>query len=451
MDWNWTDHTVRHKPPGMLSKLNCYCRRGLSFLFTFSFLGSLMTASIVMDVYDRVKAVFRPSPPRPFAELERTRIKTRTEAEKKVVNDIDYYARLAGLRALPHDVVTDDGFVLQLFRVTDPNVQETSSRYPVLLVHGLLQSAGAFCVNENDSLAFQLCKSGYDVWLGNNRCGFNYKHVEYAYNDPRMWNWDVVDMGTRDIPAFVDYILHHTGHSKLGLVGHSQGTTQAFLVLSKFYTPDLGNKISGFCALAPAVYAGPLVDRPMFKFIRYIPPFLYRLFFGIHAFIPSMLTLRRAIPKSALTYCSYAMFHFLFHWSDTRWDRALEGRMFQFSPVYVSAESMRWWLGRGGFASRRCIFTDDTVSWFDARCPPMAFWIAQKDSLVDGVKLMERIKTSEPDVVVMRQVVVPEYEHLDVLWAADANERVNNGVKEVLWATAYDRSRFQCPTGCEDV
>src|ERR1035438_7836590 len=39
------------------------------------------------------------------------------------------------------------------------------------------------------------------------------------------------------------------------------------------------------------------------------------------------------------------------------WDRGLRDRMFQFSPVYVSAESMRWWLGRECFAKQNCILS----------------------------------------------------------------------------------------------
>lgn len=30
--------------------------------------------------------------------------------------------------------------------------------YPVLMIHGLLQSSGAYCTNDDDSLAFFLCK-----------------------------------------------------------------------------------------------------------------------------------------------------------------------------------------------------------------------------------------------------------------------------------------------------
>ncbi|KAK9246888.1 Alpha/Beta hydrolase protein [Lipomyces tetrasporus] len=431
-----------------------------SFFFTFSLLGSLLTAAIITDVEVRIRnSVVRTfgnriAEKRPFVALERERAKKRTKKDKKVVCDIDYYASLVGLRAQQFEVVTEDRFVLQLFRIYDPSEVEErkKSRYPVLLIHGLLQSAGAFCVNEEDSLAFFLCKSGYDVWLGNNRCGFNHKHVNLTYKNPSLWEWDVRDMGTKDVPAFIDFILQKTSHQKVGLVCHSQGTTQIFLALSRFHAPELGEKISVFCALAPAVYAGPLVDRQFFKYIRYLSPSAYRLLFGIHAFIPAMFIIRSVIPRHALTYCSYAMFHFLFGWSDDRWDKFLKDRMFQFSPVYVSTESMRWWLGRDGFATRRCIFdSESSEPWFDSRCPPIALWVGQADSLVDGERLIKRLENAEPDVVVVKTKVIPTYEHLDVLWAVDAVDQVGRGVREVLWSTAFNREDFRCPSECEEL
>src|SRR5271155_3847729 len=140
------------------------------------------------------------------------------------------------------------------------------------LMHGLLQSAGAYCTNDDDSLAFFLCKSGYDVWLGNNRCGFEPRHTLLQYHDPRMWAWNIRQMGVMDLPALISRVLSETGFAKLGLVCHSQGTTETFVALAKEQRPDLGDKISVFCALAPAVYAGPLIGKMYFKFMRIISP-----------------------------------------------------------------------------------------------------------------------------------------------------------------------------------
>lgn len=162
-------------------------------------------------------------------------------------------------------------------------------------------------------------------------------------------------MGVMDLPAFISRVLTETGFEKLGLICHSQGTTQTFVALAKEQRPDLGSKISVFCALAPAAYAGPLIGKMYFKFMRVISPGLFRVFFGIHAFIPFMMAMHAMLPGRIYGALGYRVFSFLFNWSDARWDLGLRDRLFQFSPVYVSAESMRWWLGRECFAKQKCI------------------------------------------------------------------------------------------------
>jgi hypothetical protein len=113
----------------------------------------------------------------------------------RLLCDIAYYVRRVGLEAETFLVETEDGFLLELHHVYDPddppyyagieqrgvveegvkgmnetktytplesrarpNGKQRKRRYPVLLIHGLLQSAGAFCVNDEDSLAFYLVR-----------------------------------------------------------------------------------------------------------------------------------------------------------------------------------------------------------------------------------------------------------------------------------------------------
>lgn len=118
-------------------------------------------------------------------------------------------------------VQTEDGYVLDLWHVYDPKgytplpsdlrgirgpesidairppprKHETlggdgKKKYPILMIHGLLQTAGVFAANDEHSLAFWLCKEGFDGWLVNCRAGFVPEHVEVENNDPQMWNWD---------------------------------------------------------------------------------------------------------------------------------------------------------------------------------------------------------------------------------------------------------------------
>lgn len=298
-------------------------------------------------------------------------------------------------------------------------------------------------------------------------------------------------MGVMDLPALVSRVLSETGFEKLGLICHSQGTTQTFVALAKEQRPDLGERISVFCALAPAAYAGPLIGKMYFKFMRVISPGLFRIFFGIHAFIPFMMTMHRLLPGKIYGALGYRVFSFLFNWTDDRWEKDLRDRMFQFAPVYVSAESMRWWLGRECFATQKCILAtreegkqeemedeeddnnyEDTTppgegrqekdgigsrgrtAWYNEQVPPFALWVAGSDDLVDGRRLLRRFqKMREPYVRVVHSKVIEEYEHLDVIWAIDAIEKVGKEVREVIWKTASPEAREACrvPKGCEEV
>src|SRR5579859_1969398 len=124
---------------------------------------------------------------RPFYELEQEKHHI-TRGDLKC--DIAYYGQLVGLDCEEFKIETEDGFILTIQHIIDrrpgaPDWKGTAlfdnelivEKYPVLLLHGLMQSAGAFCVNDESSLAFYLCKEGYDIWLGNNRGYFEPEHV----------------------------------------------------------------------------------------------------------------------------------------------------------------------------------------------------------------------------------------------------------------------------------
>jgi predicted alpha/beta hydrolase len=88
-------------------------------------------------------------------------------------------------------------------------------KYPVLLLHGLLQASGTFCVNDESSLAFYLCKSGYDVWMGNNRGYFKPEHKTLKPSDPKFWAWNLQEMASLDLPAMVSFVCAKTNHEKV--------------------------------------------------------------------------------------------------------------------------------------------------------------------------------------------------------------------------------------------
>ncbi|KAH7326360.1 Alpha/Beta hydrolase protein [Stachybotrys elegans] len=537
-------------PPSILRDIQCMAFRVSAFFLSLAFLLAIVLGALFTSIPSMARTIWyritfrNPDKKRPLFEEEQRRAKLRKEKERAwkrsnsserlaldqeagaeeyppteggpdpIVCDVGYYARRVGLDVEFLKVQTEDGFIIDLWHVYDPKeyeelpephrdhqgpniFQERKKRFrstgqkpkfPVLLMHGLLQSAGAYCCNDDSSLAFWLCKSGYDVWLGNNRCGFNPKHIVLEPRDPRMWCWNIRQMGVFDLPALMSRVIRETGFEKIGLICHSQGTTQTLVALAKEQRPDLGEKLTVFCALAPAAYAGPLIGKMYFKFMRIISPAMFRLMFGIHAFIPFMMKMHALLQPRIYGWLGYKVFSFLFDWSDVRWDRGLRDRMFQFAPVYVSAESMRWWLGRECFARHKCILATKDVmreeedldvatdggkphlsrsqasgdsdqggkpgstAWYNEQAPPFALWVCGNDDLVNGERLIKRFeKGREPHVQVVHSKVIEEYEHLDVIWAMDAVDLVFKEVREVLWKTCNVRDMCRVPEGCENV
>ncbi|KAN0084735.1 Alpha/Beta hydrolase fold [Elaphomyces granulatus] len=531
----------KYGPPSLLRNIQYHAFRAISLCLSLSLLSVVIVSAGLSGIPIGLRRVWLrlsfqdPFAKRRFYEEEQQRKRAREEAARKwkqrrqtrhqqkpdedceegsmadefppreggkdpVVCDIGYYARRVGLDVETFKVQTEDGFILTLWHIYNPKdymplpaeergprqpqvfyekkeKPSTRRRYPVLLMHGLLQGAGVYCTNDDDSLAFYLHKSGYDVWLGNNRCGFKPEHTVLAYSDPRMWTWNIRHMGVLDLPAFVSRVLYETGFEKLGLVCHSQGTTETLVALAKDHRPELGKHLSVFCGLAPAAYAGPLVETIYFRFIRVMSPAAFRLFFGIHAFIPLTMTIQNTMPSRLYGSLGYQVFSYLFGWTDERWDRGLRDRMFQFAPVYVSAESIRWWLGRDGFATHRCIlstkeegvqeeeedrmYEDGLVNsedwgskaWYNDQVPPFALWIGGSDGLIDGRRLLRRLQNGrEPHVRIVHSKIIEEYEHLDFIWAIDSIEQVGCEIREVIWKTIPDDIKSIClvPRGIQE-
>lgn len=62
------------------------------------------------------------------------------------------------------------------------------------------------------SVAFMLADAGYDVWMGNNRgSSYSLGHTSLTTKDLAFWDFYQLEMGTIDVPAFIDFVLEKTG------------------------------------------------------------------------------------------------------------------------------------------------------------------------------------------------------------------------------------------------
>ena len=157
-----------------------------------------------------------------------------------------------GYRVERHNVTTSDGYILSLYRIPG-RVGQADNQFPVLLNHGVESDMMQWVMNRQEvAPAFVLAGSDYDVWMGNNRgTRFSQGHVSLNTSEARYWDFSWEEMGTKDTPAFIDYIIKTTGRTKISYVGHSQGTTQ--LLAGASLIPDYyKEKILVSCLLAPA-------------------------------------------------------------------------------------------------------------------------------------------------------------------------------------------------------
>ncbi|XP_073959949.1 lipase 1-like [Choristoneura fumiferana] len=158
-----------------------------------------------------------------------------------------------GHKVEEHSVVTEDGYILLVFRI--PGKRKT----PVMLMHGTGDSSDSYIIRGNRSLAISLANQDYDVWAVNGR-GNRYSRRHVRLNPDKnsaFWDFSFHERGYYDLAATIDYILQITGETGVISVGHSQGTTNNFVLLSS--RPEYNDKVKLCIALAPVAFLDNLV------------------------------------------------------------------------------------------------------------------------------------------------------------------------------------------------
>eukprot|EP00455_Lapot_gusevi_P032065 TRINITY_DN3493_c0_g1_i2.p1 TRINITY_DN3493_c0_g1~~TRINITY_DN3493_c0_g1_i2.p1 ORF type:complete len:443 (+),score=89.12 TRINITY_DN3493_c0_g1_i2:85-1413(+) len=156
-----------------------------------------------------------------------------------------------------HYITTSDGFILQAERISSSRAAPAPSRPAVVMVPGVLCTTIMFVLGYEANLPYFLADSGLDVWMVNQRNRPDpppKRHVSVDWDSAGAWNWTFEDIGTRDVPAMITYVLAVTNLPKISAyIGYSQGGVVGWVTYSM--DPVIANLTDVFISLGGP--AGP--------------------------------------------------------------------------------------------------------------------------------------------------------------------------------------------------
>ncbi|XP_045609072.1 lipase 3 [Procambarus clarkii] len=130
----------------------------------------------------------------------------------------------------------------------------SGQRKAVFVLHGFLSSSADFVMNDPDqALGFLLADAGFDVWLGNTRGNFyGRRHTNLTTKQPEFWDFSWNELSRYDVPAMLSYVRKTSRVDQVSYIGHSMGTSLFFAMMD--YHPHINTWVRAMAALAPAAY-----------------------------------------------------------------------------------------------------------------------------------------------------------------------------------------------------
>ncbi|XP_014285231.1 lipase 3 [Halyomorpha halys] len=336
-----------------------------------------------------------------------------------------------------YEVVTEDGYILSLHRIPYGKNSQGKIGRPVIIQHGILASSACWVLSRPDqALGFIMADYGYDVWMPNNRGNtYSLKHTRLdsskSSDQKEYWDFSFHEMGYYDQPAIIDFILDKTDHTKLFYIGHSQGTTQFFALMS--LRPEYNEKVIHMSALAPIAFLDH--TRGTLRALTFISNALMKAFSYLNIYnILSSSPLMRGIEKmfcKTLPLSSILCENILFiiaGYDAQNVNKTLIPIITTYTPAGASIKQLTHF---SQLATNGQKFTQFDYGWYEnyyvygQRNPPeydlsqittpITLHYSQNDwvsGIQDVLKLKSKLAQAE-------DIVVPFYyfNHLDFMWA----------------------------------
>ncbi|KAG5676534.1 hypothetical protein PVAND_006360 [Polypedilum vanderplanki] len=346
-----------------------------------------------------------------------------------------------------YSVITSDGYVLQLVRITrSKKSQQIKEKTVVFLMHGLLCSSMDWLVlGKEKALPFLLADAGFDVFLGNARGNsHSRKNIHLSPNSKKFWNFSWHEIGTIDIPAMIDFALSLTQQSSLHYIGHSQGTTSFFVSAS--IREELNMKVRTMHALAPVAFMNHL-KSPLLRIMAPMVNKIHRIFdsLGVYEFLPThdmmvqfgMHACQRE--SSFREVCANALF-LLCGYDSIQFNRTLFSQIAQYTPAGASVDQLVHYaqeINSGKFQMFDYGILKNFVK-YHGKSPPsyqldkisvqIFLYYGDNDwmaSVIDVQRLAKKLKKNH-------QIFLKKFNHLDFIYGNDADKLVYKKVIEII-------------------
>ncbi|GBP82625.1 Lipase 3 [Eumeta japonica] len=365
-----------------------------------------------------------------------------------------------------HEVTTEDGYILTIFHL----YKNVTKDLPVYLEHGIADSADTWIFPGPDkALGYLLADEGYDVWCGNARGNkYSRKHVKLNPDKDRtFWAYSFDELGRYDLPATIDYIIERTNSKEVRYVGHSEGTTAFYVMLSM--KPSYNDKIRIGVSLSPVAFMSHAAS-PIFRAASLGEE-------SINAALEALgqeeiFVMNNALATFTVYLCQiYALYPyctfttFLLSGFESKQlapeTVAIEAGHY---PVGTSRQTLNHFLenGRTGRFQRYDFGKRENLKRYDSELPPnynltaisapIALFCGKNDylsSLID-VETLRRHLTSVVDFYV---VPYDKWTHVDFVWGEDtrvliAGTRIALAAKRGSDARLNSRQATRLPTLC---
>ncbi|KAM9462150.1 gastric triacylglycerol lipase [Clarias gariepinus] len=357
--------------------------------------------------------------------------------DPEVKMNISEIIRHWGYPAEEFEVATEDGYILSVNRIPH-GIQRKFQQAPkpvVFLQHGLLAAGSNWVTNlPNTSLGFLLADAGFDVWLGNSRGNtWSRKHVHFRPDQKEYWQFSHDEMAKKDLPAVINFITKTTGQEQIFYVGHSQGTTIAFMAFSTM--PELASKIKMFFALAPVATVA-FTKSPMGK-LSIMPEFVIWTLFGKRDFLPQNALIKffatEFCSKKPISVLCGNIFFLLCGFDEINLNMTRTPVYTTHCPAGTSVQNMVHWAQ--AIKSKKLMAYDygkaGNIAHYNQSTPPLyyvrdmkvptAVWSGGHDTLADPNDVA-LLLTQIPNLVFHRNI--KHWEHLDFIWGLDAPQEM---------------------------